>query len=532
MQTITRPPTPARQKGKALDHHGLQEALDSSPDVVKKGTGQFFTPKEYAKVFTMALTPVRPTVFDPHTGQHNLLAAAMTSHTRDLLGVDLDNRSRSSNVRTIIADLNRLFPLMREVGLRFDLLVMNPPFGLRWPAPEIQIKHRRPVRPVDGMLMMDSVQASWLMALELLTEYGEGLMIAPQPVVEKLIQPCPSYSRVWAHVTLPQFFPNVRDQREMAVLYFAAQHSNRGKPRRIQLQSAALPIVHRAMRQLANQRSLWLGKTLRVDAGSRYLRDEQTPRLFEVVRGEWLARQQNNRPKFNIWLDRHQRIQTYLSSFEEESRNLDRDLVQALHNLRNRRPVELVLTKSERLALLHTVKDAGWKVDPNLILAVEQAVADYHRCRVPFNKPTLAMRVAWAEEEDKLTAANDWHSFRAGESYALSSDTFTGRKLEFREHPEFGEEEVLVSGRELMICLTDQRGIRHGFTQYPIDRQTIKEDYDKDDETIRTLMRVQHFHSLRDLMQNFHMPDVPDIREVSPDLYNHYRQKLRALERD
>lgn len=530
--TIARPqiPKPARQKGKTLDHAGLQEALDSSPDVAKKGTGQFFTPMEYARLFALPLTPFRPVIYDPHCGRHALAAAAQLKHTRCLLGTDLDRRSQSSKVRTIIGDLGAIHPLMRQAECRFDLIVMNPPFGLRWNAPDIPFKHRRPARAIDGAVQMDSVQASWLIALDRLSEFGEGMMIAPQPVVERLIEPCPTYSRVWAHVQIPQFFTGVRDSRPMAVLYFANRHNNKGKPRKIEIPSPAVQVVSQSMRRLANQRRLWLGKTERVDMHSRDLMDFKTHERFETVRAEWEARQRGNRPKFNLWLDRRGRIQTYLSSFDEVSRKISRDLARSLHGLNGRRPVELVLTRTDRNALVHAIHEAGWKVQPELAQAVDQAVEEYHRSRVPFTKPTLAMRVAWAEEEDSLTAADDWEGFQAGQSYRLSSRTFEGRKIEFREHPEHGEEEVLVSGQELMICLHDDQNRVHGFTQYALDRATVAANYDPEDETCRTLSTVSHFHSLRDLMLHFEMPDVPDITEASPDLYRENLGKLRALE--
>jgi len=529
-ETVIRPPIPRRQKGKTLDQDGLQEALDSSPDVLNKGTAQFFTPKDYARVFALPLSPVRPVIFDPHCGDHSLLSGASFEHTKTLLGTDLDRRSQSSQVRTIIGDLNNILPLMQQAKCYFDLLVMNPPFGLRWPAPEVSLKHRRPSRVIDGVVHMDSVQASWLIALDRLSEYGEGMMIAPQPVVEKLIVPCPTYSRVWMHVTLPQFFPGVRDTRKMAVLYFAKKHRNGGKPCKVNMPSSALQVVAQYMRRYANQRPTWLGKTERIDVGTRHMRDTTTPERFLMVREEWEARKRQNRPKFNIWLGDNGYIGTHLSGFDQVSRRISKDLARALHGLRGRRPVELVLTKSDRLALLHTVREAGWKVDPKLIKAVEYSVQEYHRSRTPFTKPTLAMRVAWAEEEDRLTAANDWLGFKAGETYRLTSDTFEGRKIEFRENPDLGEEEVLVSGQELMICVNDSVGQVHGFTQYALDKDTIRAEYEDDDDTCRVLSTVDEFHSIRDLMLHFNMPDVPDIAEVSPDLYQHYRNKLKALE--
>ena len=244
----------------------------------------------------------------------------------------------------------------------------------------------------------------------------------------------------------------------------------------------------------------------------------------------------STRPEFNLWMDSRGRIRTCLSGINEVPRGISKALVRHLHELNGRRPVELVLTKTDRLALLHAVRDVGWKVDPDLIKSVDAAVTEYHRSRTPFIKPTLAMRVAWAEEEESLIAADNWGEFKAGEAYRLTSETFEGRNIEARPHPEYGEEEVMVSGQELMICINDSKGHLHGFTQYALDRDSIHANYDSDrdgddDETRQSLKRIHQFHSLRDLMVHFNMPDVPDIAEVSPDLYQHYIKKLKALER-
>lgn len=530
MNTVKRPPLPRRQKGKTLDQRGLQEAVDSSPDALTKGTGQFFTPTEFANIFALPLTHHRRVIYDPHCGRHALLNTARRANTLHMLGSDLDARSRSSAVRTIIGDIGKIHPLMRQVDLRFDLIVMNPPFGLRWPAPTVRQRHRRPTRAIDGVLMMDSVQASWLMALDRLSDAGEGYMIAPQPIVEKLIQPCPTYSRVWAHVTLPQFFPGVRDERKMGVLYFAADHDNRGRPLRVDIESKAARAAEGKFRRIATQRNLWLKNTNRIDPGTKYLQTHNTHELFETVRAEWIERNKGNRPQFNLWLDGNGRINTYLSSFEEESRRISRELARSLHNLNGKRPLEMVLTKSDRLALNFVVKECGWKVDPLLTKAVEQAVAEYHRSRIPFNKPTLAMRVAWAEEEDRLTALNDWETFKSGETYELFSYTYEGRKIELRDHPDYGTEEVFVTGQEILLCLHDRDGTIYGFTQHPVERGKTPDPADGIDETERTLNRVHRFFSLGELMKNFQMPKIPDISEACPDLYRENLRKLKALE--
>ena len=59
---------------------------------------------------------------------------------------------------------------------------------------------------------------------------------------------------------------------------------------------------------------------------------------------------------------------------------------------------------------------------------------------------------------------------------------------------------------------------QHAFTQYDLGRDQQAERPN------------QHFHLLSELVECFHIPDVPDIAQVHPDEFAEYRRRLRALE--
>lgn len=524
------------QRGKGLGADNLDEVLRASPKTAQKGGGQFFTPPEYAKAFGYPLTHFRPIVADLNCGRGALLIGAANDTTRTHLGIDNDHGAQSSRRTTIIGNLDEIYPLLHEVKCKFDLLMLNPPFGLKWsrkniPEPPVRVGGRKIV--ADSHI--DSIYATWLIALDRLSAYGEGYMVAPQPVVERLIEPCETYRHCWMHVVLPNIFGDTRDDRQMAVLYFAKDHDQDRRTaqdnRRVIFPRCTSENVGRIFMQLWRERHYRMNGSA-VEHG---LQNDTTEERFNAVREEWVRLQKQKRggTRWNIYLKGNGRIGGYLSAFDKMCGRISPDFANTLSDIRGKRPVELVVLQSQRNALLRAVESDIWRVQPKVLEAVKKAIEDYHHIRTPFTRPRRAMCVAWAEEEGRLKCLEDLDGFTAGQSYDLTSETFLGMKAETRESLKYGEENVLVSGQELMLILTDDLGRRHGFTQYKIDQpERYRQDKENEDakESSDLFDTIHCFHLLGTLVNHFEMPDVPDIAEVMPERFNENLRRLEALE--
>jgi hypothetical protein len=86
----------------------------------------------------------------------------------------------------------------------------------------------------------------------------------------------------------------------------------------------------------------------------------------------------SERPPFNVWFDAQAGvIRTYLNLFDTASGRVDKAQAAALYALNGRQPIQLVVQRSQRQALLDAVKPASpWRVDPALKAAVESAICD------------------------------------------------------------------------------------------------------------------------------------------------------------
>lgn len=503
-----------RKQSLQLDNLGA--VLGAAKNAAQKGTQQFETPLPMARALMRPLTGFRGVITDLTCGHGNLLAAASNDTTRHVVGVDLDptatalphgvNLDPRPKPHCLHADLNTVVPLLRDVSWKADLIVLNPPFSLQW---------------ADG----DSSMVCWELAQEFLTTNGEGMMICAGTIVDRILAGAYAH-RVWLKLTAPNFFPGVRLD-SVTVLYFAADHSaplrkgDDGSPMpwiEYTLPSADPLRAAEALTQFGRNRSRWInGATV----NNGYAAQPDTAEAFTAVAEEWRRRhdaKMQARQGWNIRLDADGRINAWLTPFQKITGTIPRVFAEELQSLHGQFPLSLVVQRATREALQRAVNGTIWRVQPELVTAVADAVREYHRVRAPFTKLPPVMRLAYLDEENTIVAATSrLKGFTKGQSYPLATLTFEGKKVEVRERPGACDEDVLVTGMELAVLITDDAGETHCFTQF-----AAKEDDGRPD--------AQHHHLLSALVNHFVIPEVPDVATLFPDLYQTYRERLLALE--
>lgn len=523
----------------SLNLDNLGSVLASAKNATKKGHAAFETPFDMARALMVPLTPTRRTICDLQCGHGALLAAAANDTTRDVLGVDIDPTATAwprgwkpdteyrIPERTVLhGDLNAAVPLLRDIGWKCDLFTLNPPFSLQWDPQIAQIsadeaggKNLRPSaksadKPVDSTL------ATFLIANEFLSTRGEGMMICAGAIVDKV---CASEHgrRIWLRATLPNFFPGVRLDA-VTVLYFAAGHAS-DEPLAFDIPTADPEKVAAALVQFARHRPKWVnGKTI----AREWECDGSTVPGFKAVAGEWnrlTAQKLNDRNGWNIRLGRDGRLDCWLTPFQQMSGTVPRQLAEELQSLHGQHPNALVVQKATRTALQRAVGGAVWRVEPAVTQAVEAAVRSYHAIRAPFNRLPDVMRLAYLDEEDTIVCQKIFFKdgvrfFQPKQCYRLTTETFEGRKVERRKRVAACEEDVLVTGQELAILITDDGGGVHCFTQFPAA------EHDSGRPS------ADHHHLLSELVAHFEIPKVPDVAALHPHRYRENLRKLEALQ--
>ena len=307
----------------------------------------------------------------------------------------------------------------------------------------------------------------------------------------------------------------------IAVVYFAASHHGTA-PLEVTAPDAMPDTIRRVLQFAADNRD-------KLIAGETVKRSHDcwpgTGSAFEAVADEWKRQTDAEyaaRNGWNIRLTAKGTLSAYVTPFQTITGDVPKELVDALKKIDGQHPAGLVVQRNSRKALVLAVQGGVWRVHPDVTAAVDAAMKNYNAVRAPLRPLNAVQRLGHLDEEDDIRCEHPpGVGFTAGRSYPLESETFQGRKVERRPHHN-GEkdrkEEVLVTGQELLLRIRDDAGEWHAFTQYDLGRDQQAERPE------------QHFHLLAELVECFHIPDVPDIAQVHPEEFAEYRRRLRALE--
>lgn len=566
----------------------LQQMLDSAVNAAEKGQSQFFTPPGFATFVAAALPKVRPTLVDLNCGNGQLLQASANKSTVDLIGADIDpchclTKSPDGMVRAvgkIAYDLTKLYPLLKELKFTADCLVLNPPWRLLWhrerlaelansDLPSVRQAFNA-VEPGIPKGTIDSTPATLMMALDLMGVYGEGLLIANNNTLERLLfgakAPHAAIAKhVWLRLVIPgnpmtgeardrhgaleQFFDPETEQPELqtGVIYFAREHTAGAhtlnieawqKTRLAELEAAR---VHRHGSELRHE----------------YNANKKQYELWQAAK-ERVAEIEGRQPRveWNVWLSANGRIRTALSAFQEHSVKVNKNEAARLNALNGKAPMELVLQRNQRDDLLHVVENRGtqecpWRIQPELLTAVRQAVQDYHAARAPLYPLPKIQLLGYLDEQDFIHCERDLLTpdgkrvaFRAGKKYPLRTQTVKVERMKTKPNGYTGElEKVEFSGQELAIYLLSteilpddpKKGDDAG-TEFCFMDKTLKDDKETKVNTAKLQKGAAESEkqnidfTLQELCDYFTIPDVPDVATVNPQGYQANVKLLEELE--
>jgi hypothetical protein len=233
----------------------LQPMFEAAANAADKGQSQFFTPIEFGRTLAVALPRHRPTVVDLNCGAGHLLQASALPKTLRLLGADIDP-CRGKGVEgglplnRITRDVTQLYGWLKEIGFAADLFVLNPPWRLFFYRERLAALAKSELPSVRQAFKgieqgggiprdtIDSTIAMLLIALDLCTVYGEGLLIANNATLQRLIfDPAAPHAaiakHIWAHLIVPgnpmTGIENCQwredQQFHTGVIYFAREHT-------------------------------------------------------------------------------------------------------------------------------------------------------------------------------------------------------------------------------------------------------------------------------------------------------------------
>lgn len=497
------------------------ESLNSSAsNSGQKGLQQYFTPAAWSTALGAALPEQRRTLADLHAGRGSLLLGLANSTTRHVIGFDIDPSATLGPPSAWAAacqpsapplrelhhgDILDLLPLLLDARCRFDLLALNPPFSLRWPAALLP----EPLRK-GAKTHVDSTLATLHMIPPLLTEKGEALLIANHSTLERLHQRHPEdFDAAWLWADLPNFFPGVSPDLRVAALYLAAGHT--GGPARATLHATA---PHEAAVFLESQRHAHLTAPC-ID--SAWQQDPTATRLFTACVEEMQRRRDPSRSEANVTLGSNGRLRTWIGAYHQAAASTPAASIEFLRQINRRHPLELILQRGTRMALQALLDSGIWTISPDAQAAIATALADFERDRAPLTPIRGVQLIGWIDDAEELLCTRDLPPFKAGTRYPLSTETIEWRKTQIRPRFQAGkrtEEEVGVRGMDLQISLHPPEGSPVRFLYNPAVDPGLRES-----------------HSLEILAAHFQLPAVTDISTLHPEAYAAHLCALDELEK-
>lgn len=489
--------TQVRDARSGVANENIQEILDASASAgaaMIAGQAQYQTPAWLAAASAQLLpTSHYDHVLDPQGAAGHLVNQVNADYR---LVADIDNRfkaehERESSIHRITGNCVRIGEIMTDIygtALKFECIVANPPFGIRWKMGEESI---------------DSTAWTWDFILARLASRGAGYLIANINTLRRLnitthpwvylVQEFPA-GGIWENCNVP-----------LGIVHFFNSSFAHNRHEQVW---AHVPDRDEILRTL--------GPKLKFRTLSR-------PYTSDVL-GQWniitkaVAEERGNKPKFNIYLSKDGMLRTYLSTVS--SHKMKREHVTRLARISNCHPLTLTTEKETRALLQEFLTSGIYTIEPAAKQAILDAILDVSSQSCPITPVTDFELVAYADEEEalKCKAKHDGNiALTPGRTYDIRTgtygfkDCYSRKKLFYSEEDkktELVDHQCELTGQDRFVEITDDNGATHRFMDRPSD--------------------VPWYHPEAILWELFERPVVNTVAETLKDTYLTNLNKLRT----
>jgi len=465
------------------------EVFASARNVTDKGLQQYFTPPPLAALFASVMAcPHVFTVADLTAGSGNLLSAFAEYERVHSFGIELDHRFRNREVGIEEANLLRAFPYLRELEVRFDKLILNPPFGLKWTWQDKQV---------------NSAALTLRLGCDLLDDSGEGVCILdernlPEVLDELRTAGCEPYY-VW-HIS--NLFAPASAVKCAVVWFYKGERELTCQEESFDFGQfkKLTPSLERKLLQA--RKPLWF-----TYSDSEAARETRTAfsACCKAARDEAAAAGQ----AYTIELSGKQ-LRVRLSDFQalSISKSHGESWFARIRQWNGRTLSYFALNSIELDAVSEALAEKIITAQPGFTQLLQEALFASEKHTAPFYPLKVTQRLGYLDKLDKIrcTKTDKSKKLRAGELYAISVSSHVweerGEKIvkRFRDGaPSEEKRDTISSGKKLRIEIAG-----HEFDETPEDIQYLTDHFD--------------------------IPDPGDVATHFPQDYARYLSELRRLE--
>jgi hypothetical protein len=532
-----------------------QETLEAARNAEDKVVSEYSTPIELAQILAGPLPQFREAICDLTGGRGQFIAGVADGSTTNALIADIQphqavkipNRPAYQAIEwsRITGDITKVYQLLVEAAWEGDLFTLNPPFSLHFHKERLAAFAESKVAavrqvwdasdPQAGKDAIDSTIAVWAISLDRMTYRGEGVLIANNATLQRLVfDPGAPYSALAEHVWLRIVLdgnPMTKSDKDSwgndiktGIVYYAKEHTE--GPQMTLTDIPDLQAIEERVKLIPEIRfRLRRGPSVR---GSIDL-DKSSAKVWEAVRTEWNSRQKEKRTDYNVWLEDGV-IKVQLSRYDERVDAVNRVMAPkrdagTLFALMGQTPMALVTQVNTRSTLLRIAKGDIWRVHPDMAVEVDKCIAEYNAIRAPLYPLPDTQRIGFIDEEKFITCKKDMgETFLAGKSYALTSQTVLVERGVTKPNAAGEPEDILLSGQELLLGITGEDGKEYLF---------IDPRHKRNDITITRVggsLRINPDYTLQHLLDHFKIPEVPDVSQTNADLFEANKMRLEEIQ--
>jgi hypothetical protein len=443
-------------------------------------------------------------------------------------------------VYRITGDICDLYPVLLDTNWTCDLFAMRLPSGVLWPRSKCEFLAKSEWETVAEVWkgnpdkkQIPAALALWLIAFDRMTERGEGMVLLPKKDVDSFAADFPAFSALSRHIWLVLdisarlFDEDAAVEDEFCAVYFAKAHTMGTMVHSPRIRT--LGHLNAACSNAGNRRTAYRQG---YSVSGSMLVNKDSALIWDAVRTEWNRRTDPNpRTDYHVWLEPGtDKIKAQITRFDRFAKSVPSQAALLTFNqIMGRTPSELVLQNTTRQTLLSIVKGGVWRIDPDLMAAVDKVLADYETVRSPLVPLPASQRLAWLDEVTTIKCTKDLHHkyrtlFQAGQSYPTRACTVLIERMTQKPNMAGEMENILCNGTEMLLSIEGEDRREYNF----LDGRHIKEDIDV--TRANSSARVPIDFPLQRLLEHFEIPDVPDVSETKAGEYNRHRENLAKIQ--
>ena len=483
------------------------ENIFTSKNSVQKGLQQYFTPTKIAQFASRVIEAENNAVIvDLTAGTGNLLKPyAEQDESALCLGIELDKSNiptHTDNLKVVNADLSKVYPYLKAVDFKADIVVLNPPFSLFWELPELT---GNPDKKIE------SQKATILIGYELLSTLGAGYFIASRSTFDKtLCNDEAIMERVFATIHMQNLFLPYSNVESVLCFY-----SNDVTGKRVKQYASSfdfnIPGIDAVLEKEKEQLQRFVDSNrIYINTHNEEEEKKEKSDRFKAALAEYKRQQSKKAQSFNIEI-RNGRFSVSLSNFQYFVINtkLSEEEQSLINEMKGVALSYFAFNTQARKLLTKVIEqDKLLTISPNAKQAIEKAVQKADFTLTPFYSLKPQQRLAHLENIDQIKCIKDLNlkkkSFKAGKFYQVKVTTTIS--TDYYERMKYSKESEQDKKTE-MVKVSKNLSIE-------IDEHTFTESK-KDIEAI-----IQHFE----------LPDPQDVRSKNQALYAKLKTRLEGNE--